>query len=842
MKSDSWSTHFDDEQEVAKLEAAADGADFLDMRNVPHGSEASGQSDSHVLQIQGFRIHERLGSGGSSVVYRATRVDDSSQQFAIKILTESVLNADYLMRFRRETKLLSELNHPNIAQLHDFGVARGGQPYLVLQYIDGDRIDRYCHDRKLTLDERVRLLIKVCLALHYAHEQGVLHRDLKPNNILVSQDGVPHLTDFGLAKRAESLDADSEQTRTGTVMGTLNYLAPEQIFSIKSQTSRTTDVFGLGGTLHALLTGRPPLDFCNFVDAARDYFKKLPVEIKSPNNIPSDLEAICIKCLAPNPTDRYPTAQELADELRRFLGGESVSARSKKLFRKVSLLNRQYPWLMKVSLSYVMITAVAMTSFFMLWRSSEQSLREAEESRSDLKQILINQSDRIRSHEDSPESLAFRRKALEFICDDYEALSHRFESEPDLLLASAVAEFKLGRVEHHLGNREAQRERYETARRKFQEFVQIDPSNEEARFGLFHALTSLRQLDEAQSVIADLAREYPDNLDYADAYCSITLQIGQRLINDDDVEAARPYLEEGERLAIALQPHVNTKPRFRRKLVCAKAQKSRLLILAGELEQAQHEMSEALEEYKQIRPLSSNVESESWEYLEDLSFAISIAAYRDDAALVEKLAATSKDFGKLAIDRYPGVVAIYQVQCIVFEELATYYSQTSQVEAEAKVLAAWRENLDQWNANARRNRDYWRSLLAYACSLRGEAFDRELLATTLDQCRKLHPDDFPGQFLGRGYFLLGDLDLAKAAFHDSKPPSYHSVIDQAYRDAIERAESASPLPRPQATPSIQDEYRVLAMSRSYAKTSMAQRSSRDFDRVGYAANVAAQQE
>ena len=310
------------------------------------------------------------------------------------------------------------------------------------------------------------------------------------------------------------------------------------------------------------------------------------------------------------------------------------------------------------------------------------------------------------------------------------------------------------------------------------------------------------------------------------------------MINENEFEAARPYVEGGEQLAEELQRHANIKPRFHRKLAYAKGVKARLLIAEGRLEESQRALHQALAAQMRAAPLSSNVESESWEYLEYIRFAISVAAFRDDATLVEELRAEFESFSHQAIDRYPGVVAIYEVRSLILEELVTYYSLTEQTSQEILTLAAWQSTLDEWRKHAAQNRDYWRASLAYACCLQGEAFDAELLRCTLEQCTALYPDNFPIGELGRAYFLLGDYERARMTLDVSYDRSLYAMVDDAYRDAIDRLDSDASSKGPSVPPPTrQDHLKLFGLSRSYARTRQAQRQLKDFEGIDFSASI-----
>jgi serine/threonine protein kinase len=284
-------------------------------------------------RIGPYEVRERVGSGGMGSVYRAVRVDDYQQQVAIKLIKLGLDDPELLERFRTERQVLAGLNHPHIARLLDGGTTADGQPYLVMEFIEGRPLDAYCDGRQLTSRQRAELLRAVCAAVQHAHEHHqVVHRDLKPGNVLVTADGTPKVTDFGLAKR---LDGDGLQTASGVILGTPSYMAPEQAAGKTKEVGPAADVYALGAILYDLLTGRPPFKADTPLDTVLQVLTEEPVPPRRLQpRLPADLETICLKCLEKEPGRRYAGARELADDLGRFLAGEPVRARPSSLWRR----------------------------------------------------------------------------------------------------------------------------------------------------------------------------------------------------------------------------------------------------------------------------------------------------------------------------------------------------------------------------------------------------------------------------------------------------------------------------------------------------------------------------
>jgi serine/threonine-protein kinase len=316
---------------------------------VPAGPPAAEAEDALIgRRIGPYLIQQRLGSGGMGSVYRALREDDYRQQVAVKVIRPGLDGPEILSRFRTERQVLAELPHPHIARLLDGGTLDDGRPYLVMEYIDGEPLDRYCDRHQLGTRQRVLLVQAVCAAVQHAHQRGVVHRDLKPGNVLVSADGTPKVTDFGLAKRLEGGPATGAAgtvpTPSGAVLGTPGYLAPEQAAGPRAEVGAAADVYGLGAVLYDLLTGRPPFRGETVLHTLLLVLHSEPVPPSRLHpRLPRDLETICLKCLQKDPARRYPSVAALAEDLGRFLAGEPIWARPVGRFERLWRWCRRNP-------------------------------------------------------------------------------------------------------------------------------------------------------------------------------------------------------------------------------------------------------------------------------------------------------------------------------------------------------------------------------------------------------------------------------------------------------------------------------------------------------------------
>jgi serine/threonine-protein kinase len=291
----------------------------------------------------GYEILEWLGRGGMGVVYKARQLG-LNRTVALKMLPgEGPTEAAVLGRFRTEAEAVARLRHPNIVQIYEVG-EHDGRPYFSMEYVAGGSLALRLAHGLPTPREAAALVEALARAVHHAHERGIVHRDLKPANVLLEPDGAPKITDFGLARRfSEGVDP-SGHTRTGDVLGTPNYMAPEQAAGRTREAGPPADIYALGAILYECLTGRAPFAGATPAEAMHRVLHEDPVPpAQAQPRVPRDLQTICLKCLEKDPAHRYASAAALADDLSAYLAGESIRARPAGPRRRLQRWARRRP-------------------------------------------------------------------------------------------------------------------------------------------------------------------------------------------------------------------------------------------------------------------------------------------------------------------------------------------------------------------------------------------------------------------------------------------------------------------------------------------------------------------
>lgn len=349
-----------------------------------------------VAVIEGYEIREELGRGGMGVVFRARHVKLDRDVALKMLLTGPVIMDEMLARFQAEARAVAQLQHPNIAQVYEVGES-AGKPWLALEFVEGGTLAQQTRGKPQSAAEASKLVAVLAAAIHFSHEKEILHRDLKPANVLLTRDGTPKISDFGLAK---SLGEDVGQTRTGQIMGTPSYMAPEQARGDIKNIGPACDVYALGAILYELLTGRAPFHAPDTLQTLQMVVSDEPVRPRRLQpKIPRDLETICLKCLEKNPRRRYASARELADDLDRFVEGRPIAARPVRVWERAAKWSRRRPAaaaLILVSLAATMALIAGGAWYNARLRNElDRSDRLFTEGRDFARWILYDHTDRV---------------------------------------------------------------------------------------------------------------------------------------------------------------------------------------------------------------------------------------------------------------------------------------------------------------------------------------------------------------------------------------------------------------------------------------------------------------
>jgi tetratricopeptide (TPR) repeat protein/tRNA A-37 threonylcarbamoyl transferase component Bud32 len=398
-----------------------------------------------VPDVPGYQILGELGHGGIGVVYKARQIA-LNRIVALKFVRSSEIRARDQARFQAEAEAVAALQHPNVAQIHEIGNI-GGRPFLALEFCGGGSLTGRLQRDLLTPREAAKAVATLAHTIQDAHERGILHRDLKPDNVLLSGDGTLKITDFGLAKRFDpgSGQATPGITHAGTILGTPSYMAPEQT---EGHADRLSDVYSLGAILYECLTGRPPFRGASTIDTMLAVTSQEPLPPSKLVSLPRELEAICLKCLEKIPLRRYESAGELAQDLERFLDGRPTMA------QPLSALERTIKWAKRrpavaalIGLGIVSLFALSGLSV-RLWRA-EKTATQARDRALGTLQIALGAVDDILEQEDLPgagDPEMQRQAMLDSVSRSLEKLGQYSGDNPELITRSAKAFLRRGRL------------------------------------------------------------------------------------------------------------------------------------------------------------------------------------------------------------------------------------------------------------------------------------------------------------------------------------------------------------------------------------------------------------
>src|SRR5437763_5595033 len=352
---------------VAEVDSSAGSLDELSRDNTKptSGVKEAVRAATMLGELDDYELLEEIGRGGQGVVFRA-RQKSLNRTVALKVSSLGQwASKAHLKRFRREAEAAASLDHPGIVPIYEVG-EREGACYFSMKFVEGGQLDEVVKRAPMSIRQAAELIAKVARTVHYAHEHGILHRDIKPGNILLDAKGEPLLTDFGLVRLVE---AESTITRTREALGTPSYMAPEQAAGEQRKLSNATDVYGLGAVLYQLLTDHPPFAGGTTYETIKLLLDTEPRQPRLLNpKIDRDLSTICLKCLEKDPQRRYPSALALAEDLERWLKHAPIRARRTGVFTHARKWVRRNP---RIAAMTAMLLALAVPLGVVIWKSDQ---------------------------------------------------------------------------------------------------------------------------------------------------------------------------------------------------------------------------------------------------------------------------------------------------------------------------------------------------------------------------------------------------------------------------------------------------------------------------------------
>ncbi len=632
-------------------------------------------------RLGAYRVLRSLGRGGMGEVFLAERADGAFEgRVALKLVSPDG-SEETLQRFRAERQTLANLEHPHIARLLDAGTTEDDRPYLVMEHVDGVRIDQHCNDRQLSLEERLELFLDVCDAVQHAHRNLIVHRDLKPDNILVGAEGEAKLLDFGIAKLLPGATGEqvAVETLTGKAAMSLMWASPEQMLGEPITTA--TDVHALGLLLYVLLTGRHPYAEDSAVATgyavlhnealapsrvATEQIGDLPPD-RLGRRLEGDLDTITLAAMRKEPERRYPSVEALAEDIRRHLDGRPVRARPDTLHYRTTKFLRRHR--LAVGGAALILLSILGGVGATLWQA-----RIAEQRASDIRtlagSLIFEVDDLIR---DLPGSTPARQQIVTRALTYLDRLAVDSDDDPELLRELALAYQKVGNIQgnpntSNLGDTRGALATYRKALGLAERAVRRDPEGAGATrsVAVIHEKLGdtlayrgdLNAAGEAAAaaldVFEDLAERYPDVLRHQISFAISSIKMGDLEGNPDFPNLGRSgaALATYRRAEDLLDDLSVTHPEdatVRRYRALIQERLATVLLAAGELEAATTSARESLS----IRRDTASAQSGNTEAQRDVAVALEklgdvlLRAGETESALAE-IRSSFEIFGSIA--------------------------------------------------------------------------------------------------------------------------------------------------------------------------------------------------
>ena len=684
------------ETEVLRLLALNEQASrhgFMDVETaIASGTihdEGPTENDPYIgTELGVFYVRHLLAIGGMGRIYVGSRTDGIEQDVAIKVLRDVHADNRSFRMFGREQQVLAKLSHPSIASLIDRGFTCSGQPYFVMPLVKGERIDRYCEQAELTAKQTAEMVFKVCQAIEHAHQQKVVHCDIKPSNVLVSHNAIPVVTDFGLARFIEMGEGE---TMTRSPAGTPGYMAPEQLGGERSQLDVRADVYGIGAMLYAILTGRPPYKGNGFVEtlALVRESELVPVRKLAPKT-PRDLETICHKCLEKKPGNRYQSVSLLAADLERFLHDEPVLA------RPISKLEMAIRWADRNRLSaglvvfLIALTIAGLVVTTSLWRIAENRLEISEKKTAEANQLLkltFEQAEDFYTQlaielRDEPGAEEFRRSLLESALKMYQELAELDSDNPETRHLLGRAHWYIGKSLKSAHEFDERDRAINKALEIFSELAIEFPDEHRHRFDMFNCLIELNQWDAAFKLIEELVKlevEQPERRFYRVAYALGLLKKAELSLIAGELENVLELTDQSMAISQDLIDRYGESYRddeedvmivFRKNIAKCHHVQANLNLTLGQMKRARESAKSAIEEGLVYEALFENHEGH---VLPILSSAVEIAYFSGDPNLAFQWSDRLLEFVNEFIQDRPEQAIPYNWKAVVLNQRGSLF-------------------------------------------------------------------------------------------------------------------------------------------------------------------------
>lgn len=725
-------------------------------------------------EVPGYHILGELGRGGIGVVYKARQVA-LNRIVALKFIRGSEVRARDQARFQAEAEAAAALQHPNVAQIHEIGRC-DGRPFLSLEFCGGGSLSGRLQRELFTPREAAQAVATLARAIQFAHDHGVLHRDLKPDNVLLTTDGVLKVTDFGLAKRFDpgSGQATPGITHAGTILGTPSYMAPEQT---EGHADRLSDVYSLGAILYECLTGRPPFRGASSIDTMLAVTSQEPLPPSKLVTLPRELEAICLKCLEKPPQRRYASAAELTEDLQRFLAGEPTRAKPLTGLERTVKWTKRRPAVAALIATGIWSLAALSVLSFNLWRA-ERAAEKARTQAVGSLGIALSAVDDLLDQEDLPGSgdpEVQRQAMLDSVGRSLVKLSQYGGDSPDLINRRSKAFLRRGRLLVDMGKLDAAAEEYSQAIALCREQINQQGGSADWQRELGTALNRLGGVHDRAGKVNEAEACYKDSEAIRGKL------VDQWHLPDDEHDLA---VTEYNRAGLTAEHQLH-------QAGTAEAEKL--------FEQSRRRLADVVRREPKT-PKYQNSLAQNWYNFGRL---LSLQPAKNDAAI--QAADHARQLWRQLCDEYP-INTLYQTKLAACNaELARMYQLRNDMAAayghSAEAVASWREVVKRHPKVAT-----FQGMFGIACMRQGqvatdqmpleqrvglleEAVQALAAVQNLPEYRPHAADSYLA--LARAYRLLGGEDSARAAF-DQAIARYAELVKQfpnnsSYRDDLAKA-------------------------------------------------------